>query len=69
MVSGEVGVIKPSTEIYALLCHRAGVPAERCVYIDDGLHNCIGAQAAGMDAIHFTGPDALRTDLKARSLL
>ncbi|MDA9208166.1 HAD family phosphatase [Octadecabacter sp.] len=69
VVSGEVGVIKPSTEIYALLCHRADIAPERCVFIDDGLHNCIGARAAGMDAIHFTGPDALRKDLEARSLL
>lgn len=69
VVSGEVGVIKPSTEIYALLCHHAEVAPVRWVFIDDGLHNCIGAQAAGIDAIHFTGPNALRTDLKARSLL
>ncbi|MEP4195237.1 MAG: HAD family phosphatase [Aliishimia sp.] len=69
VVSGEVRVIKPSTRIYALLCHRAQVAPERCVFIDDGLHNCLGARAAGMDAIHFTGSDALRTDLEARSLL
>jgi 2-haloacid dehalogenase len=69
LVSGEVGVIKPSTEIYAILCHRADVAPERCVFIDDGLDKCIGARAAGMGAIHFTGPDALRTDLEARSLL
>lgn len=69
VVSGEVGVIKPSTEIYALLCHRADIAPERCVFIDDGLHNCIGARAAGMEAIHFTGPDALRRDLSERSLL
>lgn len=29
----------------------------------------IGAKAAGMDAIHFTGPDALASDLKSRGLL
>lgn len=69
VVSGEAGVIKPSTEIYALLCHRADIAPDRCVFIDDGLHNCIGAQAAGMDAIHFTGPDALRCALQDRGLL
>ncbi len=69
VVSGEVGVIKPSTGIYALLCQRAGVSPERCVFIDDGVHNCIGAQAAGMDAIHFTGSDALRAALQDRELL
>lgn len=69
VVSGEVGVIKPSTEIYRLLCDRAEINPVRCVFIDDGLHNCIGAKAAGMDAIHFTGAGALATALKQRGLL
>ena len=69
VVSGEAGVIKPSTEIYTLLCHRADIAPENCVFIDDGLHNCLGARAAGMDAIHFTGPDALRRALQDRGLL
>lgn len=69
IVSGEVGILKPSTEIYRLLCHRAGVTPEDCVFIDDGLHNCLGARAAGMDAIHFTGADALATELTKRGLL
>jgi len=69
IVSGQVGMIKPSVAIYQLLCERAGVSAEDCVFIDDGLHNCIGAKAAGMDAIHFTGPEALRAGLEARGLL
>ncbi|MEP3295081.1 HAD family hydrolase [Tateyamaria sp.] len=69
IVSGEAGIIKPSTEIYSLLCHRADVAPERCVFIDDSLHNCVGARAAGMGAIHFTSVDALRANLRARSLL
>ncbi len=69
IVSGQVGMIKPSVEIYRLLCDQAGVEAGQCVFVDDGFHNCIGAKAAGMDAIHFTGPDVLRTQLEARGLL
>ena len=69
VVSGEVGIIKPSTQIYQLLCSRAGVAPERCVFIDDGLHNCIGARAAGMDAIHFTDAGALEAALVERGLL
>ncbi|MEL7104972.1 MAG: HAD family phosphatase [Pseudomonadota bacterium] len=69
IVSGQVGMLKPSVEIYRLLCTRAGVAPETCVFIDDGLHNCLGARAAGMDAIHFTGPDALAEALKTRGLL
>ena len=68
IVSGEVGIIKPSTAIFTLLCQRAGVEPHRCVFIDDGLHNCIGARTAGMDAIHFTGADDLKIQLEMRGL-
>ena len=69
IVSGQVGMIKPSVAIFQLLCDRAGVVAESCIFIDDGLHNCIGAKAAGMDAIHFTDPDALRASLEGKGVL
>lgn len=69
VVSGAVGMIKPSVEIYRFLCDRAEVNPEACVFIDDGLHNCLGAKAAGMDAIHFVSPAQLAVDLKNRGLL
>ena len=69
IVSGQVGMIKPSVAIFQLLCDRAGIAAESCIFIDDGLHNCVGAKAAGMDAIHFTAADALRSELQTRGLL
>ncbi len=69
IVSGQVGMIKPSVAIFQLLCDRAGGAADRCIFIDDGAHNCVGAKAAGMDAIHFTNPDALRTSLEAKGVL
>ena len=37
--------------------------------IDDRLENADAARAFGMDAIHFTGPDALRKELAARGLI
>jgi 2-haloacid dehalogenase len=69
VVSGQLGILKPSTEIYRTLCQRAQVRPEQCVFIDDGLHNCLGALAAGMDAIHFTGAATLRENLEKRGLL
>lgn len=69
VVSGQIGMVKPSVAIYRHFCSVAGVAAEDCIFTDDGLHNCIGAQAAGMDAIHFTSPDALESGLNARGLL
>lgn len=69
IVSGEAGLVKPSIEIYRAFCAKAGVDAQDCIFTDDGLHNCLGAKAAGMDAIHFTGPDALSEGLSLRGLL
>lgn len=66
VVSGEVGILKPSVGIYNLLCERANLRPEQCVFIDDGLHNCIGAKAAGMDAIQFTNPQQLADALNVR---
>ena len=69
IVSGEVRMVKPSLAIFDLLCERAGVAAGECIFIDDGLQNVAGARAAGMDAIHFTSPEALANALKARGVL
>lgn len=69
VVSGREGIIKPDRRIFALLCERAGLAPENCVFIDDGAHNVAGARAAGMDGIHFTGADALRAALTERGLL
>ncbi|GIT90654.1 hydrolase [Jannaschia pagri] len=69
IVSGQEGMIKPSVQIFHRFCTEAGVRPESCVFIDDGLHNCLGARAAGLDAIHFTGAEALETALVERGLL
>ncbi|MEM9125515.1 MAG: HAD family phosphatase [Pseudomonadota bacterium] len=69
VVSGREGVMKPDARIFKLLCERAGIAPQDCVFIDDGPHNVKGAQAVGMDAIHFTSPDALETSLMERGLL
>jgi 2-haloacid dehalogenase len=39
------------------------------VFIDDVAANTAAATALGMRGIHFTGPDQLRRDLAALSLL
>ena len=69
VVSGQEGIIKPDARIFHLLCDRAEVSPEACIFIDDGLHNVEGAHAVGMDGIHFTSPEALETALIARGVL
>ena len=69
VVSGRERMIKPDPAIFHLLCDRADVLPQDCVFIDDGLHNVDGARAIGMDGIHFTSPDALEQGLSKRGLL
>lgn len=69
VVSGQERMIKPQPEIFALLCDRAGAAPEDCLFIDDSPKNVAGAEAAGMQAIHFTSPQALDAGLRDRGLL
>ena len=69
IVSGQEGVMKPDRRIFEMLCDRASIAPEDCVFIDDGLQNVEGARAAGMDAIHFTSPQALEEALTERGFL
>lgn len=69
VVSGIEGVLKPDPRIFRILCERAGVQPEACLFIDDGAANVAGARAAGMEAHHFTAPETLERDLTERGLL
>jgi len=59
--SAFVGARKPEPRIYEIVLERlGGVPAERCVLLDDFEINCEGARAVGMQAVRFTtNADAL----------
>lgn len=63
VVSGEVGMRKPEPRIYRLTADRLGVPAERCVFVDDLAVNVRGAVAAGMTGVHHAGRDRTVTEL------
>jgi putative hydrolase of the HAD superfamily len=56
VISAEVGLHKPQPAIYRLAADRAGVPPERCVFVDDLRENCEGAEAVGMTAILHRDP-------------
>ncbi|HEX6118392.1 MAG TPA: HAD family phosphatase [Dongiaceae bacterium] len=51
VVSGRVGMVKPDPRIYAHLLEQADQRAERCVFIDDNVHNAEAAGALGFHAI------------------
>ncbi len=51
VVSGQVGVRKPSRGIYRIACERLGVRPEACVLVDDLEHNLVGAARLGIRGI------------------
>ena len=63
--SGFVGCRKPESKIYALTLERIGMSPEQCLFVDDILVNCEGAQKAGMSAVHFQDSDQAITEIRA----
>lgn len=58
VVSAEERLMKPDPAIYQLLCERYGLDSATCIFVDDNLNNCHGAEVAGMQSFHFITDDA-----------
>jgi 2-haloacid dehalogenase len=69
VVSGELGMMKPDARIFRHLTETHGLAAPDCLFIDDSPRNVAGARAAGLNAVQFTSPDALRGALQEFGLL
>ena len=64
VISGEVGMRKPSPEIYALSAHEAGLTAAECVFVDDMPVNLDPAAALGMATVHHVSAEATIAELE-----
>lgn len=64
VASGEIGLVKPSVELFEAAAERLGVESSQCVMIDDLQKNVEGARAAGMRAILFVSQRQLEHDLR-----
>jgi epoxide hydrolase-like predicted phosphatase len=62
--SAEVGISKPSPEIYQLALKKLEVMPEEAIFIDDMPANVEGAEEAGIHAIQFISHDQVMDDLK-----
>ncbi|WP_256342088.1 HAD-IA family hydrolase [Streptomyces sp. MW-W600-10] len=56
-------VAKPDPAIYRIAAGRAGVPAARCLFVDDRRENVGAAVALGMTGVLYREPADLRTAL------
>jgi putative hydrolase of the HAD superfamily len=63
--SAFVGARKPEPRIYELTLERIGMAAEDCLFIDDLQHNCEGAEAIGMSAVHFRDNEQAIPEIRA----
>jgi putative hydrolase of the HAD superfamily len=65
VVSSEVGSLKPEPDIFRIALSRLGVEPGESLFVDDRAVNVAGAEAVGMQALHFTG-DGSMPALRAR---
>jgi len=53
VISGDIGIRKPSLEIYKVLLEKAERKAHDCVFIDDNIANLSAAKACDINTIWF----------------
>lgn len=63
------GILKPDPASYRLCLDQLGLPASACVFVDDQLRNIIGAQAVGLQTVHFDVAPPARSYEQALHLL
>ena len=63
--SAFVGCRKPEREIYELTLERLGMPAPACLFVDDVDANVAGAQAVGLNAVHFRENEQAIPEIRA----
>lgn len=63
VASGEIGYAKPEARAYEIVAERLGVRLEECVFTDDRMPYCDGAQMVGMHTILYESFEQFRTQL------
>jgi putative hydrolase of the HAD superfamily len=64
VISAEVGIRKPSPEIYALGAERIGVEPAACVFVDDLPFNLSPAAELGMATVHHRDTEETLAELE-----
>jgi epoxide hydrolase-like predicted phosphatase len=64
VISGEVGIRKPSPEIYELAAESVGLPPSACVFVDDLPFNLKPAAALGMATVHHAASEQTISELE-----
>jgi epoxide hydrolase-like predicted phosphatase len=64
VISGEVGIRKPTPRIYELGAQAIGLDPGECVFVDDLPFNLPPAQELGMAVVHHTSADTTIAELE-----
>jgi HAD superfamily hydrolase (TIGR01509 family) len=64
LLSYEVGLIKPESEIYLMSTRNLGVKPEECIFIDDVLSFCQGAEVVGMNTIWYKNFEQFKEEIE-----
>jgi putative hydrolase of the HAD superfamily len=64
VISADIGLIKPSSEIYDYLLDKFNLKAAETIFIDDSRENIKAALKKGLRVIHFTDAGSLQEELK-----
>ena len=65
VLSFQVGLTKPSTEIFLLAASRLGVRPDECLFIDDVESYCLAANNTGMLTIYYQTLEGCLTQAEA----
>ena len=68
-VSGELGMITPTPDIFATVLHELGITPEQMAFIHNEGINVRGAEALSIGGHTFTGADDFRTCLSAHRVV
>ena len=69
VISAEEGVVKPYPQIYQITLERLHIEPGQAVFVDDFIENVQGAQAVGVQAIHFRSIEQTRRELQDFTLI
>jgi HAD superfamily hydrolase (TIGR01509 family) len=66
VISGEVGLVKPSREVFELVLTRFNLAAAEAIFFDDAPENVAAARSVGIDGIVFRDAEQCRGALAER---
>lgn len=64
IISADVGLIKPDPAIFRLAAERLEVEPSETIMVDDLRDNCLGAESAGLSAIHYRAFQQFKPELE-----